>query len=220
MFGIFCAICKASETIESLRYFFNHFQKTEASGNPEISEATGCKKALDSLLILQYSPGKGPSWLLLSGPFSRRKRKSSPLCPHPVATCPQGQTCFLAYLEHGDIVSNCPLVKKINKPILCLYSVTKKALIQPRGIEEECNSSTNMYHMLPVGLDLGLGTPVQGWIHFWRFLHLWYKGLPLLCANILFYISQKKSKPPLGYLKSLQINTLNNHLWFFCSLYR
>lgn len=131
MFGIFCAICKVSETTESLRYFFNHLQKTEASGNPEISEATGCRKALDSLLTLQYSPGKVPFCLLLSGPFLTRKRKSSPLRPHPVATCSQGQRCFLAYLEHGDIISNCPLLKKINNPISCLYSITTKASMQP-----------------------------------------------------------------------------------------
>lgn len=75
-FRILCAICKVSETTESWRYFFLTIfkkKKTEASGNPEISEATGYKKALDSLLILRYSPGKGPSCLLLSGPFSTRK---------------------------------------------------------------------------------------------------------------------------------------------------
>ena len=117
LFRIFCAIYKFSETTESLRYFFNHFQKTEASGNPEISEATGCKKALDSLLILHYSAGKGPSCFLLSGPFSMRKWNSSPLHPHPGADCPHCQRFFLTYLEHGGIILICPLLKKINNHI-------------------------------------------------------------------------------------------------------
>lgn len=112
IFRIFYAICKVSETTELLRYFFNHFQKTEASGNPEISEATGCTKALDSLLILQYSPGKRPSCLLLSGSTFKRKSMLIPLDSNPVAKCPQCHRFLLAYLEHVDIISNCLLLKE------------------------------------------------------------------------------------------------------------
>ena len=50
----------------------------------------------------------------------------------PPASTSWGQRFFLAYLEHSGIISNCPLRKKINNHILCFYSITKKASMQPR----------------------------------------------------------------------------------------
>lgn len=107
-----CAIHKVSEATELLRYFFNLFQKREASGNPGISEATGCKKALDSLLILQKIPGRGPSCILLSGPFSKKKGKGKPPASTPCGWLWQ-QRFSLGYLERDGIVSSCLLLNEV-----------------------------------------------------------------------------------------------------------
>lgn len=117
IFRIFCAICKVSETTESLRYFFKPFSKNRSIwqsrnqwGNrmqESARQSTGPSLQCWQRIILLFA-----QWTI----FNEKVKVKS-----PASTSWDWLSCvkryFLIYLEHGGITFTFPLLKKINNHI-------------------------------------------------------------------------------------------------------
>lgn len=148
--GYFVPYVKVSETTESPKIIFKPFSKNQK--HLAIQKSVRQQDAkLDSILVLLYNAGRGPSCFLLSGPFSMRKWKSSPLHPHPGADCPQCQRHFLMYLERGGIIFTFPFWKNQYFPIFVdLFPNFRKSRYRP-GVEEKFHLSIDMHAYLVWG---------------------------------------------------------------------